>query len=882
LSSSEQWRWTDGEGVQRLLRGDELRTALADGRLKPDTLVWRRGMKNWRAAKEVPELVAIQLEDEEDEGATITQERPKTLGQKSPPTPSIPPTPGNMVDISSLRFQQGGRHSHEGGLARPVVPTLMGVGSSKGERHEVRIPVAPKMPRIDGGWRDGAARRDDDEQTVTRVRPEDDEESTLSSRSKLQQKQRTKNYGSKSVAPPRKRGRQTQPTGSLPDLDEVKRAGENRGLRPNPRANLPGSAGNRIGGRRNKAAKSIPPPVKSNEVLSEAFSSATKTQQPASPSTLVSADARQQALIASAKRVRGAKSVPPPKRSVPPPPKRSAHPPARAQPQAPVRSKLPATPASKALPLANRRPDTKTQLDPDASVETSAPPLANPPPKANTANTSVLPDAATSQPPKNAKRRSVERIPTGPLPAVRPEGAGDGPQPAFANEPWAKKAAAASRAAALKSRARAEEPAPLLSVAQQPHASLTGSVVGAPVVEPPGRAKSRVADHFTRNTALAAAGIAVALVGASFLLGRLSAPAEAGMASAVARRGMLTVPLFARARASTAPPRPCLMKRAPGRFAPEASKSIPIELAPAGDKLAVGFAASMKVPRGILIDLDEGVAEEVHAPEAAEASDVSRVVPVVQGGEVIFATTLAREQDVRAGVYVAAQAPFVVGFTDDNLVRQPKRNAEPAPLWPLDPPGKRADALQARASSTSGTAVAYRYDGQIFYGALNVEGAVTLSAQAVEGSGGKVGKPSVATDGREVSVVFADKPPVDDARIELRWARGPLGKPLTTAAVVELPPGGPGGDAIAPAIAALPGRRWLLMWTEGKRPGPYTLRAQTYDAKYRPVGEALRVSPGTGSFGQGTVGVVGEDAAVLFLLATQQGYEIWGTVLQCR
>ena len=48
------------------------------------------------------------------------------------------------------------------------------------------------------------------------------------------------------------------------------------------------------------------------------------------------------------------------------------------------------------------------------------------------------------------------------------------------------------------------------------------------------------------------------------------------------------------------------------------------------------------------------------------------------------------------------------------------------------------------------------------------------------------------------------------------------------------------------------------------------------------IGEALRVSPGTGSFGQGTVGSVGEDAAVLFLLATRQGYEIWGTVLQCR
>jgi hypothetical protein len=104
---------------------------------------------------------------------------------------------------------------------------------------------------------------------------------------------------------------------------------------------------------------------------------------------------------------------------------------------------------------------------------------------------------------------------------------------------------------------------------------------------------------------------------------------------------------------------------------------------------------------------------------------------------------------------------------------------------------------------------------------------------------------------------------------------------VKNATPLELPSGGPGGDAIAPAIAGLTGGRWLLMWTEGK-PGRRVLRAQTYDRKYRPIGEALRVSPATGSFGQGTVGVVGATAIVVFFLATSRTYQIWGTVLQCH
>ena len=54
--ASDEWRWTDDQGVQRVVRADELRSALASSVLAPSTLVWREGMTSWVPAFTVPEL----------------------------------------------------------------------------------------------------------------------------------------------------------------------------------------------------------------------------------------------------------------------------------------------------------------------------------------------------------------------------------------------------------------------------------------------------------------------------------------------------------------------------------------------------------------------------------------------------------------------------------------------------------------------------------------------------------------------------------------------------------------------------------------------------------------------------------------------------------
>jgi len=321
------------------------------------------------------------------------------------------------------------------------------------------------------------------------------------------------------------------------------------------------------------------------------------------------------------------------------------------------------------------------------------------------------------------------------------------------------------------------------------------------------------------------------------------------------------------------------MLRAPSRWAAAAERRVPIEIAQVDNKLAVGYARSLTEPRGLLIDPTTGVIESRYTPEEVPLA-LSRVVPMVGAEGLVYGGSSRKQKGVRGASYVATKKAFMVGFTADKVVKLDEPGAEPAALWDLTE-GENVGALRLKVLVGGGAALTYRHAGKIWFGQLKSDGAVALPAAVVAGSGGKVGMPMLASNKQVVSVVFADKAPGQDTPIEVRWARGKLGEALKDAAVVELPEGGPGGDAIAPAIASLSAGRWLLMWTEGRR-GNRTLRAQTYDRNYKPIGKALRVSPATGNFGQGTVEVADDNAAVAFLLATRKGYQLWGTVLQCR
>jgi hypothetical protein len=877
LGATDQWRWTDDQGVQRLLGAAELRAALASGRLAPTVLVWKRGMSGWMPAREVPELMPSLDEARKRGSAPSTSEQPRTLGARAEPTPSIPPPDA----FPPLEAFTSARASSADPTPRGLATTMAGIGDDR-----------PKE-KPDGGWKSGAA-RPDEEETVTRVRL-DDEPSTVAESKR----------GGEGAHPPRSA---TRPWGLEAASRQAARARVGKGPQPSTRSPyksvptmrprmpsekpLPPSVPPPPPERRPSIPpapkrSTPPPPVKSSAVLSEAFPSGVGRSRAPRTEQLddgwVLGDAQRRARNRAARSVEqpgahglidddsevvtqlsdkearpahtstSAKRPPEPKRR--PPERRGSGKPVVKVPPDEPRAPAPRPPPAKASPTPGASPPVEPRPASKPSVAKSLP---------KTQPLPVTAPALSQEAPRGA----------GPLAAPSsqpgPQAGPTAPEPRPRSQPRAEERPAP----------RADAPAALGGVEGIPGARLAAAGLQSSIKTemPPSRRSSR---RLEPTLMVGAVGAALVLVLLAFYVGRVTAPAEAGLASTVqAKSGMAVVPLFARSRATEANQRPCLMLRAPSMFASSASHRVPFETATQGDRLLVGYARSAFLPRGMVVAPGVGKAETVLEPEEDLGDSVSRVVPIVKGDAIEWGTTLREQKQLTESAWVNAPTPFVLGFEGDRLVRRDSPEGASTTLWKLGGKGP-ADAMRGLHVPGKGTIVAYRQGNRIYHGALKLDGSVWLEATAVAGSGGIVGKPDLASNGTRVVVVFADKPAGAGAQPELRWSFGELGQALGDATVVTIPEGGPGGESIAPAVASLSGGRWLLLWTEG-RAGARTLRAQTYDGMFRPIGQALRVSPATGSFGQGTVAAVGGDAVVLFLLATAQSYEVWGTVLQCR
>src|SRR5205807_1526387 len=113
----------DEDGVQRLLSAGELRAAILDGRLKPSTLVWKRGMKNWVPAETIPELMQVIEESRvgRPPAPIPAAGAPAMAGRRMPSISDVATSdeqtdrkaakPANLIDIASLRAQQLQQHN---------------------------------------------------------------------------------------------------------------------------------------------------------------------------------------------------------------------------------------------------------------------------------------------------------------------------------------------------------------------------------------------------------------------------------------------------------------------------------------------------------------------------------------------------------------------------------------------------------------------------------------------------------------------------------------------------------------------------------------------------------------------------------------------------
>jgi hypothetical protein len=144
---------------------------------------------------------------------------------------------------------------------------------------------------------------------------------------------------------------------------------------------------------------------------------------------------------------------------------------------------------------------------------------------------------------------------------------------------------------------------------------------------------------------------------------------------------------------------------------------------------------------------------------------------------------------------------------------------------------------------------------------------------------GELGLPTLATQGNVAAVAAAAR---DSAaapwHVELASSEWQGRTRRHELRAVEA---GPDRESFAPSLAALPGARWFLQWTEGQR-GLRRVRGATLDAEFALLGDPIVLSPAGASAGGGSVVSVDEGLLSLFLVQRGPGYELWATTLSCR
>jgi hypothetical protein len=340
----------------------------------------------------------------------------------------------------------------------------------------------------------------------------------------------------------------------------------------------------------------------------------------------------------------------------------------------------------------------------------------------------------------------------------------------------------------------------------------------------------------------------------------------------------------ATASASAAPEPPplagCVVETRAVRIAEAAFVSVPILVAtaPDGTRAAVGFASAKDHALGMTVD-PQGLAAEQVFQESVPDAAILGVVPLVRSGQLEFAVdppsaklTFARTID--------APKRFSIGVSSDGFSRAIGASIDS--IWP-GKSDKPVITTPRVATVPTGHVVTFRHggqDGKILTGRLNEDGTKQSELRAVATDATLVGTPAVALNEQGGLLAFSGKATSADPW-HLELARFPAAGLPERGAMVAIPSGGPGGEAISPAVEGLDRGRFLLQWTEGSA-GNRAVRIQVLAHDLVPIGGAITLSAPDQNAGQGALWVHGPRGLALFLVKKDPSHELWGASLRCR
>jgi hypothetical protein len=328
---------------------------------------------------------------------------------------------------------------------------------------------------------------------------------------------------------------------------------------------------------------------------------------------------------------------------------------------------------------------------------------------------------------------------------------------------------------------------------------------------------------------------------------------------------------------------PCKVTGKTRVLAPSAIVQAGVEVRSIGGDVAVGFAPSEH--QATALRIDAASLSTSSTVDAQSSESIRRVVPLGSAdGALSVAADTDRDGDVLRGRRtVALDPPVEIGGSAGGLVWAHPGGAAAGRIWPLGDGTVEALRGTADAVAPSAGALAMRLGGDIWMGAVTARDGLAPNGALSKaiGSGASVGSPAIAMNDGVVLVAWADRVSAQDPW-RMRWVRFKAGEAPGEPGTFTPPAGGKGEQAMSPGIAAIPGGRFLLVWTEGPATR-HDVRAITLSREGQPIGKPLDISGKSVNAGQGQAAVnAARQGLVAYLESTpENGFRVVSTAITC-
>ena len=265
---------------------------------------------------------------------------------------------------------------------------------------------------------------------------------------------------------------------------------------------------------------------------------------------------------------------------------------------------------------------------------------------------------------------------------------------------------------------------------------------------------------------------------------------------------------------SRVPSSVCKIVKRPKRVAPSILQGVPPYLSsvPGSGRVAVGIATSRAGAAGLTLDPES--LDTARTFDEPRGKPVLGVVPVTGDGVLSFVVD-RDDAPLRFARTVDGKPSFMIGVSDDGFARVIDKK-RPETLWPGEG-DKKITEPRIAAVPGQGFALSFRrggQTGQVIAGFLGLDGSRKSELSAVDTRHRFLGTPMVAANDRDVVIAFAARP-TEAAYWTIQLASARHGELPKAVKDLAIPPGGPGSEAISPAMAGLPSGRWFVQWTEG-------------------------------------------------------------------